>query len=195
MNGTDDWKWRLTERLEPVLSQTDPRPALSAYHDMPFAIFRYEPQAEFELREAVGLLATRLGAVGKRVTRISLAELLDECLAEASVSYQDLAQAERSVGLDRTISTVHEILSREVRLDDAVAAKVPEDAEATKDIVFLLRAGALYSLYRTSAILDQLQGKLSVPAVLFYPGTLDGPAGLRFMGILAPEHNYRPKIF
>ena len=31
--------------------------------------------------------------------------------------------------------------------------------------------------------------------VLFYPGVLDGAAGLRFMGVLDPEHNYRPKIF
>ena len=35
----------------------------------------------------------------------------------------------------------------------------------------------------------------SIPAVLFYPGELDGAAGLRFMGVLDAEHNYRPKIF
>jgi len=38
-------------------------------------------------------------------------------------------------------------------------------------------------------------GRVLVPTVLFYPGTLDGPSGLRFMGVLEPEHNYRPKIF
>ena len=27
------------------------------------------------------------------------------------------------------------------------------------------------------------------------PGDLDGAAGLRFMGVLDAEHNYRPKIF
>ena len=27
------------------------------------------------------------------------------------------------------------------------------------------------------------------------PGELDGAAGLRFMGVLDAEHNYRPKIF
>jgi hypothetical protein len=34
-----------------------------------------------------------------------------------------------------------------------------------------------------------------VPTILFYPGYLDGAAGLRFMGVLDAEHNYRPKIF
>jgi hypothetical protein len=195
MNGSDDWKARLTQSLEPILAQADPRPALSAYHDMPFAIFRYDPQGEFELRQAVDLLATRLVAAGKRVTRISLADVLQDCLSAAGASPDDLARAEDSVGLERTVETVHQILAREMPLDEAIAARVPGDVQPTKDIVFLLRAGALYGLYRTSTILDQLQGKLSVPVVLFYPGTLDGPAGLRFMGILAPEHNYRPKIF
>jgi hypothetical protein len=34
-----------------------------------------------------------------------------------------------------------------------------------------------------------------VPTILFYPGDLDGASGLRFMGVLDAEHNYRPKIF
>ena len=34
-----------------------------------------------------------------------------------------------------------------------------------------------------------------VARTLFYPGDLDGAAGLRFMGVLEAEHNYRPKIF
>ena len=34
---------------------------------------------------------------------------------------------------------------------------------------------------------------MTVPTVLFYPGTLDGAAGLRFMGVLEAEHNYRPE--
>ena len=41
----------------------------------------------------------------------------------------------------------------------------------------------------------QLKGRVHVPTVLFYPGGLDGAAGLRFMGVLDAEHNYRPKIF
>ena len=44
-------------------------------------------------------------------------------------------------------------------------------------------------------LLEQLKGRVTVPTVLFYPGDLDGAAGLRFMGVLAAEHNYRPKIF
>ncbi len=45
-----DWRTRLTEVLEPVLRQADPRPALSSYHDMPYAIFQYSPQEELASR-------------------------------------------------------------------------------------------------------------------------------------------------
>ena len=55
-----DWKQRLTEQLEPVLSQADPRPAISAYHDMPYAVFRYPPEEELAVRRQAALLRTRL---------------------------------------------------------------------------------------------------------------------------------------
>ena len=34
---------RLTQDLEPILRLPDPRTKISAYHDMPYAIFRYDP--------------------------------------------------------------------------------------------------------------------------------------------------------
>ncbi len=64
-----------------------------------------------------------------------------------------------------------------------------------KDIAFIVRAGALFPMYRTSSLLEQLKGRVVVPSLLFFPGELDGAAGLRFMGVLDSEHNYRPMIF
>ncbi len=190
-----DWKKRLTETLEPVLCQQDPRPAISAYHDMPYAIFRYPPEDEFALRAEVSLLRTRLEQAGKRVTVISLAECMQEALEAEELDAQALVDAEISVGLPATIETIHEVLSSYQPLDDLVARRIPEAADPLKDVIFITRAGALFPIYRTSSLLEQLKGKVHVPSVLFYPGELDGAAGLRFMGILDAEHNYRPKIF
>jgi hypothetical protein len=47
---------------------------------MPYALFRYDPEDEFELRKQVTLLETRLSQKGKRVRRISLAECLDAAM-------------------------------------------------------------------------------------------------------------------
>lgn len=190
----NDWKGRLTKGLEPVLRQSDPRPQISAYHDMPYAIFLYPPEAEFALRTEVSLLRTRLEQAGKRVHAISLADCLARALAD-TVPMDDLSAAEKSVGLDAAVETVHEVLSTYRPLHELVVEALPQAADPLRDVVFIMRAGALYPVYRTSSLLEQLKGFVHVPSVLFYPGELDGAAGLRFMGVLDAEHNYRPKIF
>src|SRR5262249_16953481 len=150
-----DWKERLTTRLEPILELTDPRPAISAYHDMPFAIFHYPPAEEFELRGEVSLMRTRLEQKGKRITTISLAERLQVALDEEFPLAQQL-EAERSVGVEPTIETVHEILSRYRPLDELVAAAVPSQSDPTRELCFIVRAGALFPFYRTFSLLEQL---------------------------------------
>jgi len=75
-----DLEHRLKQSLEPILELPDPRQRISAYHDMPYALFRYDPEEEFDLRKHVTLLETRLSQKGKRIKRISLASLLDEAM-------------------------------------------------------------------------------------------------------------------
>ena len=190
-----DWKDRLTKQLEPLLKQPDPRQQISAYHDMPYAIFRYPPEEEFAVRQQVSLLRTRLEQIGKRVTSISLADCLNEALEAEDMGPEALVDAEKSVGLEATVDTIFQILSEYQPLDELVARRIPDDADPQRDLVFIVRAGALFPVYRTSSLLEQLKGKVHVPAILLYPGELDGAAGLRFMGVLDAEHNYRPKIF
>jgi len=189
-----DWKKRLKDVLEPILALPDPRSKISAYDDMPYAIFLYPPEDEFALRKEVALLKTRLEQAGKRVTLISLAECLWEGL-NGEIALSEFIEAERSLGTDKAVETAHEIISVNQPLPDLVAKRIPPDVTPTKDIAFIVRAGALFPIYRTSALLEKLQGKVAIPAVLFNPGILDGPAGLKFMGVLEAEHNYRPKIF
>lgn len=186
---------RLKQTLEPILELPDPRPRISAYHDMPYALFRYDPEDEFILRQQVTLLETRLTQKGKRVRRISLAE----CLEAAMRLQRPLSEwfdAERELGTETVVETVHAVLSGEdPSLVDLVACQLPAEGDPSHDIVFILRTGALFPVYRTFSLLEQLKGRVHVPTVLFYPGDLDGAAGLRFMGVLDAEHNYRPKIF
>ena len=190
-----DWKSRLIKRLEPVLRETDPRANISSYHDMPYAIFQYSPEDEFDLRGEVSLLKTRLEQIGKRVTVISLAQCLDECLKREGLSLKRIETAEKLTGLEKMADTMLEILSVRQPLEQLVAEQIPQGADPCIDVVLITRAGALFPFYRTSSLLEQLKGKIHVPSVLFYPGDLEGPAGLRFMGVLDAEHNYRPKIF
>jgi len=189
-----DFEQRLRQTLEPILELTDPRQRISAYHDMPYALFRYDPEDEFELRKQVEMLETRLFQKGKRIKRISLAECLDEALRSQNPPEEWFA-AEREQGIETIIETIHSVLSDYCPLVDLVAGRMPEDPDPLRDIVFILRTGALFPVYRTFSLLEQIKGRVHVPTVLFYPGDLDGAAGLRFMGVMDAEHNYRPKIF
>lgn len=179
---------RLTSQLETLLKVDDPRPRISAYHNMPYALFRYDPDDEFELRLQVTMLQTRLEQSGKRVLRISLAK----CLAQAMIAVQPLEdwfEAERQYGTALVVDTIHEVLAEEAPLVEMVASGMPTDPDPFRDVVFITRTGSLFPVYRTFSLLEQLSGRVTVPTILFYPGTLDGAAGLRFMGVLEAEHN------
>ena len=190
-----DLEQRIMHVLEPMLELRDPRVPLSTYHDMPYALFRYDQDDEFELRRQLGMLKTRLETQkGKIVHRVSLAE----CLDEAMQSQRPLAEwfaAEREQGVQTIVETVHSVLSEYAPLVDLVAARMPSAPDPLRALVFIARTGALFPVYRTFSLLEQLKGRVHVPTILFYPGKLDGAAGLCFMGVLEAEHNYRPKIF
>ena len=193
MSLLDPMPLRIAQDLEPLLALADPRTKLSAYHDMPYAIFRYDPEEEFALRGQVGLLQTRLELRGKRVTRISLAECLDVAM-RSQRPLEEWFAAEREMGVETVVETVHAVLSDYTPLVELVAERMPTDPDPLHDIVFILRTGALFPVYRTFSLLEQLKGRVHVPTILFYPGDLEGASGLRFMGVLDAEHNYRPKI-
>ena len=189
-----DFEKRLRNDLEPLLASPDPREKISAYHDMPYALFRYDPEQEFPLRRELTMLTTRLTQKGKRVVRISLAQ----CLREAITSQRPLEEwyeAEQAGTVEDTVQTITNILEERAPLVDLVAARMPADPDPRADVVLINRTGALFPVYRTFSLLEQLKGRVVVPTILFYPGDLDGASGLRFMGVFDAEHNYRPKIF
>ena len=168
---------RIKTGLEPILSSGDPRDRMSAYHDMPYAIFRYDPDDEFELRKEITLLTTRLTQKGKHVKRISLVECLDEAM-RSQRPLDEWFAAEREQGTSTIVETVHSVLSEYAPLVDLVAARMPDQPDPLRDIVFIMRAGALFPMYRTNSLLEQLKGRVTVPTVLFYPGDLDAAGRL-----------------
>jgi len=65
-------------------------------------------------------------------------------------------------------------------------------------VAFLVRVAAMApGLYHMSKLLDQMHGKTRVTTVLFYPGSIEGTTGLRFMDLKDREAlgNYRVKIY
>jgi len=197
--GQKEWQRCLHNQLEPVLSAADSGAGLSTYTDMPFGIFLYPPEDEWELRGELRDLVIRLANAGKTVQRLSMAVLLQLAIEAAGLSMEEIAEAEATLGPVMVRDTLRDLLSGKaagsVPLDELVAQAVETAKPTSSHIVFLERVGVLFDLHRPSALLENLRNRVLHPVVLFYPGQRDGPAGLRFMDELDADHNYRPKLF
>jgi hypothetical protein len=194
-----EWQRCLQQQLEPVLTAPNSGAGLSTYTDMPFGIFLYPPEDEWQLRAELRDLVVRLENAGKTVQRLSMAQLLEQSIEAAGLTLEEIAQGEADLGIPMVRDTIRDVLSGKAAgstpLDQLVAEAVDGAKPTTSHIVFLERVGTLFGLHRPSALLENLRHKVSHPVVLFYPGQRDGPAGLRFMDELDADHNYRPKLF
>lgn len=184
-------------------------PRISTMRNYRYAIVPYDPVDEFKLREHVQRTIGELTSGGWVVKSISLHTLLlHRIRAMGADIVARLIEAERSaaaVSPERGINYLRGKLGRELDGPEGIAADVsreitefadanPEKAERT--VVFIGRAGALYPFFRVSALLKHLDGRTrNVPVVLLYPGERKGDAGLSFMGELAPDRDYRPRIY
>lgn len=189
----------LKGRIELLENDLKAVPArISVYHDLPFAILRYDPAEEWTMRREARLLATRLQTFGKSVHIISMADLLWQAIEETE-GLQALVELEREWGYLAAQEQVTTYLSdRDWRpLADLVAERLAPYDPATS-IAFLTRVAAMSpGIYHMSKLLDQMHGKTQVPTILFYPGSIEGTIGLRFMNLTDREvlGNYRVKIY
>jgi len=189
----------LKERLDLLEADLKSNPVrISVHTELPFAIFRYDPDREWELRDQVKLLGARLAASGKTVQHISLADLLWEAI-DASEGLDAIVELERDYGFEAAQQQVTVYLSDPTwhPLADALVARL-ELLDPSHHVAFLVRASAMTpGIYHMSRLFEEMQGKTGIPTVLFYPGTLEGITGLQFMGLKEREAlgNYRVKIY
>ncbi len=184
------------ELLEQDLLAAPPR--INVYQDLPFAIFRYDPEEEWNLRREVKLLATRLEVIGKEVHIIPMSEFLWRAIEETE-GLEAVVELERERGYLAAQDQVTTYLSdRDWRpLADLVVERLRE-YDPARTIAFLTRVAVMApGLYHISKLLDQMQGKARVITILFYPGSIEGTTGLRFMDLKDREAlgNYRVKIY
>lgn len=182
--------------LEDDLKANPPR--ISVYHDLPFAIFRYDPEEEWALRHEVRLLATRLREVGKYTEIIHMSDLLWKAVEETE-GIEAVVELEKDRGFLAAQEQLTTYLSdRDWRpLADLLTERL-QSLDKSTDIVFLIRAAAMApGIYHMSKLLVQMQGRVSLISILFYPGSIEGMTGLRFMALKGRDilGNYRVKIY
>ena len=179
-------------------------PRINVYHDLPFAIMRYDPTEEWQLRWQIKLLTSRLGAFGKEAHTIPMSELLWSALEKVHQKDDDegleaVIELERERGFVEAQQQVTTYLSSKVwvplwdLLEERLASISPDNS-----VVFLTRAAAMSpGIFHMSMLLDKMHGKTKVATILFYPGSIEGTTGLRFMDLKDRDAlgNYRVKIY
>ena len=157
---------------------------ISPYHDMPFAIFRYDPKLEFKMRKEIIFLSNRLKDNGKVVHIISLADIFYDAI-EKEGGKDLIVKEEKEFGFLMAQRSLNTIFSDpEYQPIPDVLEKKLTDMDPKKEIVFLTRAGIFApDSYRISVLLDEMHGRTYVPIILFYPGIVESQAGLKFMNI------------
>ena len=182
--------------LETDLQAVPPR--ISVYHDLPFAILRYDPTEEWALRREVRLLATRLQEGGKDVHIIPMSALLWQAIDETEglAAVVELEQERGYLAAQEQVTTY--LSDRDWRPLAHLLAERLARYDPANDIIFLTRVAVMApGIYHMSKLLDQMQGKTRITTILFYPGSIEGAMGLRFMDLKDREAlgNYRVKIY
>lgn len=190
----------LKERVDLLESDLTARPQrISVYSDLPFAILRYDPADEWELRREITHLGTRLGNAGKDVHTVSLAQFLWRAVDE-SEGMDAVLELERERGYTAAQDQVTTYLSDP---DFRPLAEMLRERLAPLDpatsVVFLTRVAVMSpGVYHMSKLLDEMKGKSRVTTVLCYPGSIgEGSTELRFMDLRDRDAlgNYRVKIY
>lgn len=188
-----------SERLELLETDLKATPIrICTYHDLPFAIFRYPPKSEYEMRKEIDRISTRLKNDGKDVVPISLAKILWNSI-EVNDGIEAIIDDEKRQGFLKTQNTINTYLTdSDFTPLPELLAKELSSLNPEKDVAFIVRAACLApSIYPISQLMSQMQGKTEVPTVLFYPGCLEDVTGLKFMCMenRASFGNYRVKIY
>lgn len=206
INLQEDFNRAFTALQRDLVDEHGPR--ISTMRNYRFATLLYRPEREFDARRRIHRLCVKLESHDMTVLRIDLHKLLlDRIASHGDRIVERLIERERRTAQkqpERALHYVQEKISHMLEGPDGLSADIctlinqarddsPERFEQT--VIFLERAGSLFSLMRLSALLKHLDGRThNVPVILFYPGTRTAD-GLSLMGIMPPDRDYRTRIY
>jgi hypothetical protein len=166
------------------------RHTLALHAGVPFVLLIYDPHAERRCRGEQAHLMAKLADAGLVVREIPLATFIFDHYAQIGL-LDKVFQKERTQPGD-----VYRDLAKNYRpvlvqhIADAAEALAGQDA-----VLFLTQVAHLYPFVRVSNLLQDLENRVKLPLVIFYPGEeLDGE--LRFLCLEnadGPHTKYRAR--
>lgn len=165
--------------------------SLSPIKNDPVFYFAYPPELMLDLKKNIPRWSSKFKEAGYEVLRISIADLMWK-LVDLSGRWEEWLTLEGEADIKMIKDAISDVLRQNNALLNSIAGTV--ESATGKTVVLITEIELLHPFTRTKIIGDYLHDKAQVPTVFFYPGTLSGQNGLKFLGFHSDTTGYRAAI-
>lgn len=184
---------KLDETFVELKKALGDRRKISNRGDDPVYYFVFPPENMLDVKRRVKLWKIKLETKDNwNVFVLSLAEKIEDFIQNHKRKNVWLEyEKEHPFDYEAVKNTLSAELTKDNRVTQWILEKIQEASQEPKGIVFLTDLEAIHPFFRIGTIEQSLQGKCTVPLVIFYPGTRTGKTSLRFLGVYPSDGNYR----
>ena len=160
--------------------------------DDPVFYLVFRPEQMLMVKRRMKQWIAKLNLEGWEVHTFSMAEAVHDILKNHDLRQIWLeSEAEAPLDFGSVNTTLAEALSADDDLKKMLEKKLRSLSGKKETVLFVTDIEALHPYLRVGSIEQRLQGKFTVPTVIFYPGVRSGRTTLRFLGIYPEDGNYR----
>lgn len=159
-------------------------------NEVPFYIFDYNPQDEFQVREHIRVLKQKINNSNDeiKIKEIDLFDVLINCLKEKGYLEKSI-ELEKRYGSEKFIDTIKNSLGLKTE-NNMFVKKIVEQVEPN-DVIFITGVGKIYPIMRSHKLLNNLFPYITQnPLILFFPGSYSG-YGLDLFDEIKGDNYYR----
>lgn len=151
----------------------------------------YSPKMILELKRQMPAWIARLHNDGWKVSTFSIAENIISILQNAPLRNIWLAADKNSpLSWEKTNQSLSNMLTNG-ELESRLLNQLEQLNGHQQSILLITDLEALHPYLRIGVIESQLQGKVKIPIIFFYPGEKTGNTRLKFLGFYPEDGNYR----
>ncbi len=183
--------------FEKLLCAVDQPRAIGSmgYEPVFYAVF--PPERIRQVRKEITAFKRYLCEHGHEVLELDLSEAVWKILHDSEdwEAIREMVQEDPAAASEDLQATINEIVDSSG--DSALVARLRGKLEeagtklSARPVVLVTGLEVLHRITRPGTLEARLNGSFSVPTIFFYPGRIEGGAGLSFLGFYPVDSNYR----
>lgn len=182
----------LQESFEELRRRLKEKKGINYASDDPVYYLVFSPEEMLAVKRHLKQFKAKLALDGWHVHVFSMAEAVQSVLSNSD--FRDIwleSEADDPFDFDSINRTIEEALMQGDALKLMLESELQALSSEDNAILLISDVEALHPYLRVGSLEQRLQGKFSVPTVIFYPGIRTGRTALKFLGIYPEDGNYR----